>query len=457
MRTDPARYEPAAALQEDAAPRAPSTRPPAFWKLFFWVLCTLGWALLLGFCLLFMLLQTAVAGQRSNDFCQDYIAAVRVLQGLSPYLPLRAWPAFKTCVVPLNYDSHPPFSVLLVLPVGLLPRTPALVLWAFVSLALYLASGVLLLKILGWWSLRGAALFALGSFLWNPVGGSTDAQNFAQLLTFLLVLAWFLERKGKPGWAGAALGLAALIKIWPLALFFIATQQRRWRPMFTGALIVLVGTLATLVVFGPSAYSAYLGPVRLEETPAVPHEVNVSLVGALARLWTGFTDPPILTFPPLLSGLSLSQAVLLGEGAAALVILGALALVAWALRRAESEAINALCLGLLVTVLLLGFPITWNWGLITLLLPLATTLLALRSLPRPPRWWYAVLGCGLLLLLNPEWLPFLVARSQPTASALIFSLPTLGLLLFALAQAQLLYRAVGLRRAPTPEQAPANV
>jgi hypothetical protein len=434
-------HEHPAALQERASQQAGTkpTRPPG--NRLFWLLRTFGWLLLLGFSLGVMVQLTAMSGQKSNDFCQDYIAAVRVLQGIPPYLPLRDWPDFHTCVVPLNYDSHPPFSVLVVLPLGLLPKTAASVIWAFLSVALYLASGVLLLKILGWWSLRGAALFAMCSIFWPPVGGSTEAQNFAQLLTFLLAAAWFLERKGKRGWAGAVLGLAALVKIWPLALFLNAVLQRRWRAVLAGGLTILAGTLVTLVLLGSSAYAAYLGPVRLEETPEVPHEVNVSLVGALARPWAGFSNPPAIIFPRLLSGLSVSQAVLLGEGVAALLILGTLALVVWGLRRAQGEAMETLCQGLLVTVLLLGFPITWNWGLITLLLPLATTVLALRSLPRPPRWWCVMLGCGLVLLVNPEWLPFLVAHQNPIAGNIIFSLPTLGLLLFALAQAQLLFWA----------------
>ncbi len=458
MNTDPApfKHEHAAALQEKAAQPAVLARPPASKDRLFWMLRTLGWMFLLGFCLGVMLLQTASAGQKSNDFCQDYIAAVRVFQGVSPYLPLRDWPDFHTCVVPLNYDSHPPFSVLVVLPLGLLPLRDASVFWALVSLAFYLGSGVLLLKIVGWWSLRGAALFAAGSLFWTPFGGATDAQNFAQLLTFLLVAAWFLERKGKPGWAGAVLGLAALVKIWPLTLFLIVVMQRRWRPVLTGALTVLAGTLATLMLFGPSAYSAYLGPVRLEETPEVPHEVNVSLIGALARPWTGFTDLPVIAFPPLFSGLKLSQAVLLGEAVAALVILGAVALVAWGLRRVQSATVNILCLGLLVTALLLGFPITWNWGLITLLVPLATTLLALRSLPRPPRWWFILLWIGLILLVNPEWVPFIIAHQQPILGNLIFSLPTLGLLLFTLAQAQLLFWAASPNNAQAAKQAPAT-
>jgi hypothetical protein len=406
------------------------------------VLGTLGWGVLMLLGLAGLIQQAIHVGQQSNDFCQDYIAALRVFQGVSSYLPLRTWPLYATCTIPLKYDSHPPFSVLVVLPFGLLPRVAVLEVWAFLSLGFYLVSGALLLRMLGWWSLRGVALFLCGSFLWGPVGIAEGAGNFAQLLTLLLVLAWYLERKGKPGWAGAVLAGAGLVKIWPVVLLLNAALLRRWREVLAGGISTLGGTLATLPVLGLAAYAAYLGPVRLEETPEVPHEVNVSLVGAIARLWTGFRDPPVVTFPPLLSGLTLPQAVLLGEGVAGLVIVAALALVVWALWRAQGEAIEALCLGVVVTAMLVCFPITWNWGLITLLVPLATTVLALRQVPRPASSWYAALGLALVLLLDPVGLPLRLLPRWPAGASLLFGLPTMGLLLFLLVQALLLCWAV---------------
>lgn len=455
MNTDPpAPQGHEATILQAGAPRQPnqpSLLPPPFRPL--WLLRTVGWSLLLGLGLAWLISQSLAAGRVSSDFCQDFIAARWVLQGQSPYAPLRAWPAFSTCTVPLNYNSHPPFSVLLVLPFGLLSRGVALEVWAVVSLAAYLLSGLLLLRIVGWGSLRGVTLFVCLSLFWNPFGVATGAQNFAQLLTLLLVLAWYLERQGKQGWAGGVLGVVSLLKIWPLALFLTVLVQRRWRGVLTGGITILVGTLITLPILGFSAYTTYLGPVRLEETPAVPHEVNISLVGALARLWTGYSDPSVVAFPPLLSGLNLTDAVLLGEGVAALMMLGTFALVVWGLRRVQGAVGAALCQGLLVSVLLLGFPITWNWGLITFLFPLATTVLALRSLRRPPRWWFWLLGVGLLVLWDPLWLPLTLVRWWPQWGGLLFGLPTLGLLLFALAQALLLYWAVMRPAAPAGTEA----
>jgi hypothetical protein len=155
--------------------------------------------------------------------------------------------------------------------------------------------------------------------------------------------------------------------------------------------------------------------------------------------------------------LNASQAVLLGEAAAALLVAGALALVVWGQRRAPGEAAEPLGLGLLVTVLLLAFPITWNWGVVALLLPLGTTALALQHLPRPPHWWFVLLGLSLVLLVNPEWLPFLLAGWRPLWSSLFFSISTISVLLFAAAQAYLLVWAARLHLTqPCPEVSPAS-
>jgi hypothetical protein len=458
MNTDPAPFEQKDTVaRQEPAPRQTRPRltmPPG--DRLFPVLRALGWSLLLILGLRLMVLNALVASQRANDFCQDYLAARQVLLGMSPYSPLLASPDYHLCMSPLTYDAHPPFSVLLVLPLGLLPRVAASTCWAVLALACYLACGALLLKALGWWTLRGAALFVAGSLVWVPFSGSQYSQNFAEVLMLLVLASWLLERSGHQSFAGIALGLAVLLKIWPLVLFAIVLIRRRDKLALAGAATILLGTLATVLAFGFQTYATYLGPVLHQEAVDVPQSVNVSLAGALARLWTGFDDPAILVFSPLFSGLSVSEAVLLGEGAAALLVLGTLALVVWGLRHAQGKAMEWVCRGLLVTALLLGFPISWNWGVITLLLPLGTTLLALRHLPRPPRWWFVVLGLGLALLVNPERLPFLMARAYPLFASAVFSLPTLGLLLFALAQAQLLFWAANLPKAHSAEKAHAS-
>jgi hypothetical protein len=104
---------------------------------------------------------------------------------------------------------------------------------------------------------------------------------------------------------------------------------------------------------------------------------------------------------------------------------------------------------MLVTTLLLVFPVSWYWMLIALLLPYTTTLLALRKLARPPRWWYVLLILGVLPTLGPGWaalrfgwdLTLSHAGGPAGWEALLFDISTLGLLVFIGAQSWLLWWA----------------
>jgi hypothetical protein len=411
-----------------------------------WLLGRVGWGVLLALGLTFLVAQVLVVSQGPTDFCTDYVSAQRVLQGLQPYIPLHCSAGSASFPDGLReYDTHPPSSVLLLLPFALLSMGQATLLWGLCALAAYLLSGALLLGELGWSSLRGWALFVVGSSLWLPLLFSETFLNFEQVLTLLLIVAWLVARRKRTGWAAWVLGMAGLLKLWPAALLLLPLVQRRWQAALVGGMTLALGVGLSLLVVGKAAYAAYLGPVRLNETQAAPADANVSLVGAVARLFTGIPS----SLPPLLPGLSLAAAVLLAESVAALLLAGVAALIWWSHRQGGSEAVELLSQGLLVTALLLAFPITWYWMLITLLLPCATTLLALRQVARPPRWWFALLLGGLLPAAGPGWaairLPVLLQQAgiaDPAAWQLpVMGLPTVGLLCVASAQAWLLWRA----------------
>jgi hypothetical protein len=113
----------------------------------------------------------------------------------------------------------------------------------------------------------------------------------------------------------------------------------------------------------------------------------------------------------------------------------------------EDEAGRLLAFGLLVTLVVVAFPLSWVWALITLFLPVATLVLALRHLPRPPRWWWWLLGAS-MFLLNIELVVFLQFHGLETLQVVS---PTLGLLLFVGAQAYLLARQPEPQPEPQPE------
>jgi hypothetical protein len=412
-----------------------------------WFLRTLGWALALGVGMLLLIVQVFVVSQGRSDFCQDYIAARWLLQGKPIYAPLHCWTGYIYLPVPIELNPHPPFAILPFLPLALLPQTPATIIWGLCSLAAYLGSGWLLLREIGWLKLQGIALFVLGSLLWHPVMLAEQLQNSGQMLLLLLVVAWLMERHGQHAWAGGSIGLAGLLRIWPLALLFPALLGRQWRQGAASGAVVVLGGAVTLLTPGSAAYGSFFGSVRANEQFWIPARGGISLVSAIVRPFTGYGDPRF-PFPPLVHALTLTQAVLLAEGIAGLLLLGGIFFLWRCQRQVRQEPAVLLSQSLLLTLVLVCFPITWDWGLLYLLLPGTILILALRRLSRPPCWWYIVLSLSLVPLLEPDWfisiLPLWLLQQTSgwrQAATLLVGMPTYGLLLFAGLQSYLLWKA----------------
>ncbi len=399
-----------------------------------------GVLLVLGVVLLVQ--QVVTVSNASSDFCQDYIAAERLAQGEPIYQSLYASTNFSYCPSSLlMYDAHPPPAALLVYPLGFLPYHVAALIWGLCALVAYLAGGLLLLRVLNWSSLPSVALFVMGSAYWQPFIGAEGAQNFWQVLFLLIVLAWFLERKRHLGWAGGLLGMAGLFKLWPGLMLLGGLARRQWWLPLAGGATFLLGTVLAWGLMGTTAYATYLGPVQESERGVIAVSGNITLVGAVARLLMG--DPPLLA--PLISGFSFQSAILLSEGVGGIVLLGTLILFSRYRWPSSGEVTSLLCQGLLVTITLLVFPLIWYFGLITLLLPGTTTILALRQMPKPPRWWWVWLIFSILPGLAPYslftlagWLLEQHVTGSGWMSMILFALPTIGLLFFAGAQGYLL-------------------
>jgi hypothetical protein len=329
-------------------------------------------------------------------------------------------------------------------PFGLLAQIPATLLWGFLSLAAYMVSGWLLIRALRWKVLPGLGLFAIGSVLWQPVIQATEYLNLEQVLLLLLVGVWLLKRRRKDTWAGVLLGIASLLKVWPLVILVIPLLQRRWRLVVVTASVTLLGCSLALLLEGPSAFLDYIGPVRVIEQAwvAAGKVENISIVGAVTGLLTRYrgASAPLI---PLVPGIKPGMAVFVGEVLGAILLGCGMWLLWWKRRTLQGEVGDLLAFSLVLTLILLAFPLTWPASIIVGLLPVTTLVVALRHQIRPPGWWWWILGTS-LVLMNILYVPLLpqlidgllhLIWNATLVLNLLESLkdvsPTLGLLLFA--------------------------
>jgi hypothetical protein len=83
-------------------------------------------------------------------------------------------------------------------------------------------------------------------------------------LALALVVGFVALEDGREGRAGAAFGLAALVKLFPAAVGVWLLRRGAWRAIATATGVGAGGLLAGLAVFGPGATATYLETVVLE-------------------------------------------------------------------------------------------------------------------------------------------------------------------------------------------------
>jgi len=153
----------------------------------------------------------------------------------------------------LGVHNYLPFFTIFMLPWGFMPLQVAIAAFTLLSLALFAVSVVLVNDLLDDGPVqrpRGALLVTLGLIL-AYVHSCAVLGNVGLLLVFLIVAGWFLVERGREWEAGAAIGLAALIKLLPIVLLLFFLFKRRWR--------VLGGAVTTTVVLGIGLPLATLG------------------------------------------------------------------------------------------------------------------------------------------------------------------------------------------------------
>ena len=405
---------------------------------------TLGWLMLVGGLLtgIHLTRRLGTAGIYTDDFANDYASAQAILGGQSPYatsasvLIVAHLPAAKDRVMETPYAvPHTPVMGLLTVPFALFSYGTARTLWLALEALLLLTLGALVPLPAG--GLR-KALVPIALLAWPPVAMELRFGNWSLVLAVLTVLAWRCHRAERPRGAGALLGLAVAIKLFPAVLLGFFVLKRAWRTTGWTIGVAVALTLAPVVVNSDLLLS-YLHAGGQVPWGTLASFANYSALGAAARVVTtshAFGGvPPVVSAPAWTLPLCTLTALILLWGSGRVV------------RRSGDDVgfAVALCAATLLT------PVAWQYYLCLLLWPLGV--LATRLHDRGwPRAEARAFFAAFVLLSVPQQAVSIVALARaatwaPAGALVLLLLPAGPLVLLSLLSTLDVRGAVPMRQA----------
>lgn len=308
------------------------------------------------------------------DFFQEYASARNWFDGLPIYTDHHLT-APRYLRVPLDdkrahvfANAHPPTSVLLALPFAKLNFPDAFFAWNLLSLGALAASLWIVRRQLGvpvsTWSVAPLLTLLL---LCHPLWEQIRLGQLTLVLLLLVTGSWAADRSGRASVAGALMGTASAIKLFPAFLLLYFALRGRWKVVTTGLATIACLTAITVIVLGLDGYRNYFLTVLPEIQWFRVGWNNDSLWGFWSRLFDPAPErtrdrsltEPLFYSPALAKALSLTSS---------LAITGVVASEAY--RDAAGQR-SDLTFALAVIAMLLVSPICWDHYLLLLLVPLA--------------------------------------------------------------------------------------
>jgi hypothetical protein len=153
--------------------------------------------------------------------------------------------------LPVSEFNYPPLSAVAVIPLLLLPDPVGGLVWVVLNVVAVAGTAILIARILG---AHQPALWAAVGFLAytiHPWMKLAFLGNNTPLVLFLVAAFAHEHLRSREASAGAFLGAAIALKLWPIALLPLLLRERRWQSvMSTLGVVGFVGIL-TLAWLGP--------------------------------------------------------------------------------------------------------------------------------------------------------------------------------------------------------------
>lgn len=397
-----------------------------------------------GFCALFR-----PPPDTYRDFAQEWLSARNFWVGEPVYAPqnpaMRRYTGHDIPVFAdeMKWNAHPPVTVLVALPVGLITDYAAShQTWNLVTFLLFVIGLVLMGRELGVGARGGTALAALALIVsWNATHQHLFQGQLGFLIAFFLAVGWVADHRGNQGAAGAAVGVAAALKVFPALVLVYFVAARQWRAVGVALLTGLALHAVALALFGPATFETYVRDVLPSLKKFQGSWQNVSLTGYWERIGADLGAPAVGTAVAI--------------GCRLLVVAG----VYWIGRRAAGPDERGRAFALAVVGMLLASPIVWTHYFVLLGVPL---LFLWQRLPCGPAR-AALVAVGVILWLPERLVPGLylgfgtvqeMSSLDPIPGGLEMSVVGLGPFTYALVALFLLAGFARLAPAPSPVVAP---
>ena len=308
-------------------------------------------------------------GFHRYDFSLYYIWSYAMRHGVNPYTtdlgPLAASLGIDTGGI--RHANYPAFFILLFEPLTRLGLQRANLVWCCLNLVFLLGSLELL-----WGEARRAmrpwnyVVWAL-ALLYRPVSSNFYLGQVSVLLLFLLVAALRCSEHRRDIAAGCLIGLAGLVKVFPLAVLAVFLLARRWRVVISAMGVIFAGlslTAATLGVGPTLGFVQTLGSVVDRRLFEFEDGRLISLNAFITRL--------LLSKHIAATGLFADRAMQrLVVAGVSLVVVALSTLATWNARSARELSAG---FALWVVTAILVSPTAWHHYEVLLLIPFALVL-----------------------------------------------------------------------------------
>ncbi|NBU64030.1 MAG: DUF2029 domain-containing protein [Chloroflexia bacterium] len=300
------------------------------------------------------------------------------------------------------YEKHLDYQALfLYMPVVALFFAP--IAWLPLPLALWLWYGFNLVVLGGWvWLLtthipltRWQRVAVIATALVLPA--SVDTLLLGQITHVLMlgiVATLVLWRRGYHGWAGVVVGVLIIIKAQLVMMALLFLWQKEVRGALAALITVMVGVITSAWVFGWDTVGVWVRAIQSRADYSAVFPVNQSLNATITRFFVpqlietsvlGTDNVQQIPVAAMLSSVWLAQW---------LVVAGIVGLLWYSYRRMRACIDVDLQMAVLLPIMLLVMPLSWDSYMVYLLWPIALLWSKMRH-TRDGVWLIMIVGCML--------------------------------------------------------------